>query len=292
MDYWLLKLIKDAYLGYWNYLSKEISTPHLYNYFYWLIGISLFCWLLEIIIPWRKNQKIIRTDFWKDAFYMFFNFFLFSLIAFNALSNIGVELFQQFLGVFQIKNLVALNISILPSWAQLVIFFLLSDFIQWNVHRLLHKSKRLWEFHKLHHSVKEMGFAAHLRFHWMESIIYKSILFIPMSMLGFGILNFFYVHLISIVIGHLNHSNIKWSYGPLKYIINNPMMHIWHHAKELPDTFKNGANFGISLSIWDYLFKTNYLPESGRDIELGFDGDEKYPQNIVEQMSYPIIKKK
>jgi sterol desaturase/sphingolipid hydroxylase (fatty acid hydroxylase superfamily) len=149
----------------------------------------LFCWLLEIFIPWRKNQKIIRKDFWKDAFYMFFNFFLFSLIAFNALSNVGVELFQNFLDFLQIKNLVALKINTLPSWVQLVIFFLLADFIQWNVHRLLHKSKRLWEFHKLHHSVKEMGFAAHLRFHWMESIIYKSILFIPMSMLGFGILN-------------------------------------------------------------------------------------------------------
>jgi sterol desaturase/sphingolipid hydroxylase (fatty acid hydroxylase superfamily) len=70
------------------------------------------------------------------------------------------------------------------------------------------------------------------------------------------------------------------------------MMHIWHHAKELPDTFKNGANFGISLSIWDYLFKTNYLPKSGRDIELGFEGDEKYPQNIAEQMTYPITKNK
>ena len=23
----------------------------------------------------------------------------------------------------------------------------------------------------------------------------------------------------------------------------------------------NGINFGISLSIWDYIFKTNYVPE-------------------------------
>lgn len=224
-------LFINSFTGYWNYLLNEIFYPGWHNYFYWLIGISLCVWIAEIIIPWRKNQGIFRRDFWLDGFYMFFNFFLFSLIGYNALSNIGVQLFDDFLGLFGVTNLVALNVASWPKWAQWVVMFVIADFLQWNIHRMLHRVPWMWEFHKLHHSVKEMGFAAHLRFHWMETIIYKSVQYIPLAMIGFGIDDFFLVHIFAIAIGHLNHSNINVTYGPLKYIFNNPAMHIWHHAK-------------------------------------------------------------
>ena len=284
-----LELFAGSFTGYWYYLMDEILHPGIHNYFYWLVGLSLIVWLLEVIIPWRKAQGIFRKDFWLDGFYMFFNFFLFSLVGYNALSNIGVQAFNDFLGLFGITNLVAINVSSWPKWAQLVMMFLIADFIQWNVHRLLHKIPWMWEFHKLHHSVKEMGFAAHLRFHWMETIIYKTIQYIPLAMIGFGIQDFFLVHIFTIAIGHLNHSNLYITYGPLKYLINNPAMHIWHHAKHLPDG-SNGVNFGISLSIWDYLFRTVHLPSDGRDIELGFDHDEEFPTTFIKQITYPFNK--
>ena len=280
----------DSFTGYWNYLSSEILYPSWHNYFYWLIGVSLLVWLLEIIVPWRKSQAWIRKDFWLDGFYMFFNFFLFSLIGYNAISNIAVEAFNDFLGLFGITNMVAIEIGQLPGWTQLLILFVLADFIQWNIHRLLHRVPVLWEFHKVHHSVKEMGFAAHLRFHWMETVIYKSIQYIPLAMIGFGISDFFIVHMIAVVIGHLNHSNLNISYGPLKYLLNNPVMHIWHHSKKLPQG-SYGVNFGLSLSIWDYLFGTAWIPESGRDIELGFEKDENFPTDFIHQVTYPIGKK-
>lgn len=75
-----IEVIVDSYTGYWNYLMGEILNPGWGNYFYWLISISLVVWALELIIPWRKNQSAFRKDFWLDVFYMFFNFFLFSLI--------------------------------------------------------------------------------------------------------------------------------------------------------------------------------------------------------------------
>jgi hypothetical protein len=28
----------------------------------------------------------------------------------------------------------------------------------------------------------------------------------------------------------------------------------------------------------DYLFKTNYVPSDGRDIEIGFEGENKFPK--------------
>lgn len=287
--YW--NIFIDAYTGYWNYLKEEIANPSWHNYFYWLIGLSLVVWLLEVILPWRKNQSVFRKDFWLDGFYMFFNFFLFSLILYNGLSNVAVEFFNDFLALFGITNLVSIQVNSLPVWGQLALMFVIADFIQWNVHRWLHKVPWMWEFHKVHHSVKEMGFAAHLRFHWMETIIYKTVQYIPLAMIGFSIADFFIIHIIAIAIGHLNHANVGWDYGPLKYIFNNPKMHIWHHAKALPKGHEKGVNYAISLSIWDYLFGTAKVPSEGRDIELGFPEDEVFPQDLSHQLIYPLKKK-
>ena len=286
-----LKIIADGFTGYWSYLINELLYPSWHNYFYWLVALSLLVWLLEIIFPWRTTQAVVRKDFWLDGFYMFFNFFLFSLIGFNAVSNVGVNLFNDFLLLFGVKNIVAFKVHTLPVWSQFVIMFLIADFIQWNIHRLLHRSPWLWQFHKVHHSVEQMGFAAHLRFHWMETVIYKTLQYIPLAMIGFGIQDFFIIHIIAVAIGHLNHSNLGISYGPLKYIINNPRMHIWHHAKHLPEG-RYGVNFGLSLSIWDYIFGTAYLPVNGRDIPLGFKGVENYPHSFADQMLEPFRPKK
>ncbi len=281
-------IITESFTGYLNYLIDEISNPSWTNYFYWLIALSLLVLILEIVIPWRKDQKVFRKGFWLDSFYILFNFFLFSLVGYNAISNVGVELFNDFLQLFGLENIVAFEVRSWPVWSQLLVMFVVADFIQWNVHRQLHRQPWLWEFHKIHHSVKEMGFAAQFRFHFMETIIYKTIQYLPLAMIGFGIQQFIVVHMFSVFIGHLNHANVGWGYGPLGYIFNNPRMHIWHHSKKLPKEHPYGMNYGLSLSIWDYLFRTAYIPNNGRDIEIGFHGDEKFPTDFKNQMLYPF----
>jgi sterol desaturase/sphingolipid hydroxylase (fatty acid hydroxylase superfamily) len=285
-----VQVFLDGYYGYWNYLSSEILYPSWHNYFWWLLGISLVVWSLELVFPWRKNQATIREDFWLDGFYMFFNFFLFSLIGYNAVSNVAVEAFNDFLALFGINNLVAFQIASWPVWSQFLLLFVVADFIQWNVHRWLHYSPLLWEFHKVHHSVEQMGFAAHLRYHWMETIIYKSVQYIPLSMIGFGLDDFFILHLVTILIGHLNHANVKITYGPLKYVLNNPVMHLWHHAKNIP-AGSNGVNYGISLSLWDYLFGTAYIPNQNANEPLGFEDQESFPKTFLQQLTHPWNKK-
>ncbi|MCC7507423.1 MAG: sterol desaturase family protein [Saprospiraceae bacterium] len=287
--YW--QTFKTSFTGYAGYLWQTVLNPHWGNYFYWLIALSALVYILELLFPWRKNQKAIREDFWLDTFYMFFNFFLFGLIGYAALSDVVVKAFNQFLGsAFGIRNLVAINVASLPYWVQLLILFLVRDFIQWNVHRLLHRVPWLWEVHKVHHSVREMGYAAHLRYHFMETVVYRSIEYLPLAMIGFGIQDFILVHLFTILIGHLNHANIYLPLGPLKYIFNNPQMHIWHHAKDIPKG-SYGVNYGISLSLWDYLFRTDWMPGNGRDIKLGFDEVDEYPHGFFAQMLKPFRRK-
>ena len=288
-------IIVDSYTGYWNYLINEIAYPGWHNYFWWLVSLSLFVWLLEIITPWRKHQSVFRKDFWLDAFYMFFNFFLLNLIVLIALSNTAATFFNDVLGKIglSVSSFQLFDVDDLPKGLGLFLFFVVSDFVQWNTHRLLHHVPLFWNFHKVHHSVKQMGFAAHLRYHWMEPVIYKSLLYIPLAIIGnYNAKDVAIVYFFTLAIGHLNHANLGWDYGSLKYIFNNPKMHIWHHAKDLPENAKYGVNFGLTLSIWDYLFKTNYIPYSGKDIELGFKGDENFPEHFLTQEIYPLKIKK
>ena len=281
----------NAFMGsvQWTWKSILFEVPWYNNYFWGLIAISLFVWMLEMVFPWRKEQSVFRQDFWLDGFYMFFNFFIFS-IAISGFYKLLGAVFND-LGV-SAKSMTIIDLSSVPAWAQLLVFFIVLDFVQWFTHVLLHKYPFLWKFHKVHHSVKEMGFAAHLRYHWMENIFYKPLKTIGVMILGgFEPEQAFIVHFAAIAIGHINHANIKITWGPLKYLINNPVMHLYHHSYVLPKgTY--GVNFGISLSLWDYIFKTNYIPEDSGTIKLGYPGDDKMPKGFFRQLVYGFGKSK
>ncbi len=338
----LLQVFIEGYKGYAQYLWKEITNPSWHNYFYALTTISVLFFILELLKPWRKRQPIFRRDFWLDVGYMYFNFFIFSLIIYKAGSDVFVVLTRDIVSEIFNVDLATFNpLHTLPLWLILIIGFVLRDFIQWWTHRLLHRSKWLWQFHKVHHSVKQMGFAAHLRYHWMETIVYRTIEYLPLALIGYGLTDFFIIHIVSIIIGHYNHSNLQISHriiaGALlafvgiligsngleislvqdptlatalisgiigflvgyfifgkayKFVFNSPEMHIWHHAKHLPSDKVYGVNFGLSLSIWDYLFKTAYIPHDGRDIELGFPEDTYFPSTFLKQVLYGFLSKK
>ncbi len=286
-----LDIIRTAYSGYFNYFIDTLLHPHKENPFYWLLGASIVIYGLELAFPWRKNQPKIRQDFWIDAFYLFWNYFLFSLVAYSALSSVFVELFKDFLGLFGIENIVAIHIEHLNNWYKILIVFVLRDFMQWSIHRLLHNVKWMWEFHKVHHSVEEMGFAALMRYHFMENIIYRTLEYIPLAMIGFGLHEFFVVYMFTLITGQLGHANLYLPMGKLKYILNGPQMHLWHHAKEFPKSHPRGYNYGITLSLWDYLFKTAYFPSEDKDLPVGLsDSDADFPRDFVGQMIHPFKK--
>ncbi len=284
-----LKSFSD-FAGYtWREITFQVD-PWYVNYFWWLVLLSLGVWGLEIAFPWRKNQAIIRKDFWLDTFYMFFNFYIFKIIIFMAFSNVTELFFKDLLGG-DLSRFILLDMSGFNWWLQLLIFFIFTDFIQWFTHVMLHRFDLLWQFHKVHHSVEEMGFAAHLRYHWMENVFYTPMKYIAVMLIGgFTPEQAYIVFYFAIAIGHLNHANIHLTYGPLKYIFNNPVMHLWHHAFTLPEDRKHGINFGITLSIWDYIFRTASIPKDDAEIKLGFPEMEKLPSGFWGQLFYGFRK--
>jgi len=286
-----VSIVWESFLGTLNYYKASFlfQVPWYQNYAYGLLVISLVVWALEIAFPWRKNQAVFRKDFFLDLGHMMFNFFLFSaaISGFYALAENGFAA----VGI-QIDSFALLSLQSLPVGIQLLLFFVLLDFVQWITHVALHRFEWLWRFHQLHHSVKEMGFAAHFRYHWMENVLYKPLKTIAIMLLGgFEPEQAYIVHFAAITIGHLNHANLGFTYGPLKYLLNNPVMHLYHHAKALPEDHPYGVNFGISLSVWDYVFNAAFVPKKDPDLELGYEGDENMPSGFLRQQSYGFNKR-
>ena len=258
------------------------------GYLFWLLVISLGCLLAERLRPWRRGQRVLRPQFFQDLFWLFFNGHYFA-IAFGTVTAVLAQWAAPVLLHAKSWNLLAAQ----PLAVQFAVYFLLKDFLDWCIHNLLHRTPALWEFHKLHHSIVEMDWIGNFRFHWMEIVVYQGLTYFPLIVLGVDPTVLLLVAIASTLIGHLNHSNLDLTWGPLRYVFNSPRMHIWHHAQEMPASRATGVNFGISLSLWDWLAGTVHWPDRAaaptqQPPALGFDGIGRFPRSLPRRFFHPV----
>lgn len=258
------------------------------HYWVWLVAISLFCLVLEMIWPWRTAQKHFRKQFGQDLLWLIFNGHFIGIFIAHVVDHYLAPHLPILTQAKQVDLIIAA-----PFWLQFVVFLLLRDFFEWCVHNLLHRVPVLWAFHKVHHSIEELDWIGNFRFHWLEPVIYKSLTYFPLVVLGVKGEVILAIAIVTTLIGDLNHSNLNITWGPFRYLINSPRMHIWHHMYELPENRKKGVNFGIGLSLWDWLFGTAYWPDSDESPEqqpekLGFPDMEDYPKSFIGRFIYPL----
>ncbi len=248
------------------------------NYAVWLFAISLVSLLGERLWPWRR-QSILRTGFFSDLAYIVFNsHYLGMLLALAA---------QQLFRLYDPTGRLSLGLMRgVPAWIQFPAVLLIFDLFQWCIHNLLHRVPVLWRFHKVHHSVTEMDWLGDWRFHWGEVVVYRTLLYVPTAVLGFDLAVLFYYGILATVAGHYAHANTRLSIGYARYLFNSPQMHIWHHCH--PDSGPVNRNFGITLSVWDWIFGTAYLPQAGQPRKLGFEDIEAYPTALPGQWLEPF----
>jgi len=257
------------------------------GYFFWLLVVSLVCWVLERMAPWRRQQKAFRNQIGQDFFWLIFNGHYAGLL----LAHVGSWFLQQtneLLGAWHVPPPDTIKlVAGYPLWLQFFTVLTLKDFLEWCIHNLLHRVPWLWEFHKLHHSIEELDWIGNFRFHWMESVVYQSLTYLPLVMLGVEGNVLLALAVFGTLIGHLNHSNLKISWGPLRYLINSPRMHVWHHDIILRGG--HGKNFAVIFSLWDWLFGTAYWPTDREQPErLGFEGMERFPKGFLARLVYPL----
>ena len=258
------------------------------GYFFWVLVLSATMLLLEALAPWRPAQKQFRKQFGQDLFWLVFNAHYAGVALAFLVSGLLVSL-SPALQRLETWNLLATA----PLWAQFALFFVLKDLLEWCVHNLLHRVPVLWGFHKVHHTIEQLDWIGNFRFHWMEIVVYKTLTYLPLVVLGVDGRVILGIALLATAIGFLNHSNLNITWGPLRYVLNSSRMHVWHHMYALPATQRSGVNFGISLSVWDWLFRTAYWPASRtcpeqQPEQLGFPGIERYPRSLLGRLLYPL----
>lgn len=254
------------------------------SYAYWLIGLSLAFVVFERLRPRHADQPILREGIATDLFYLVFNGHFLGVLIALAADPIARGL-ESYLGQAGLRDAVHRGVlASLPFWAQFLIALVAIDLLHWAIHNMLHRVPALWEFHKVHHSIETMDWIGSLRFHWGEGVIYKSLSYLPLAFLGARGDVLFALAVFNTAVGHWNHANLRFPIGPLGYLLNNPAMHVWHHAhpQEAPL-----CNLGITLSVWDWLFRTAFLPAHDPR-RLGFEGIEQFPRSIGAQVLHPL----
>ncbi|WP_184542183.1 sterol desaturase family protein [Mucilaginibacter sp. FT3.2] len=219
-----------------------------------ITSVILACWLVFIIAwerisPYRKGLAFFREGFWIDLVW-------YTLIQSYFLK---ILIFDYIIMPLQ-KHFDLSHLHLMSNWpvALQVLFFVVThDLYIYLFHRFQHSNKALWRIHEAHHSGKEVDFLAGSRSHIMEIIINQTIEFAPIILLGANPVVVPIKALIDAMFGMFIHANIKVKLGKLKYLINTPELHLWHHAN-YQEVFH--ANFSTKLSVWDYLFGTVYDP--------------------------------
>jgi sterol desaturase/sphingolipid hydroxylase (fatty acid hydroxylase superfamily) len=214
----------------------------------------LFCWIAFIIAwerisPYRKGLAFFREGFWIDLVWYtliqsyFLKILIFDYIIAPLKTHFGLSHFHL--------------ISSWPVALQVLFFLFTHDLYIYLFHRFQHSNKVFWRIHEAHHSGKEVDFLAGSRSHIIEIVINQTIEFAPMILLGADPVVVPIKAMLDAMFGMFIHGNIKVNMGKLKYIINSPELHLWHHANYI-EVFH--ANFATKFSFWDYLFGTVYDP--------------------------------
>lgn len=259
----------------------------LTTYWAWLAALSAAFVLLERAFPRDRRQALARAGILTDLAYVVLNGHWLG-VALAAISDPIAGALDRALAAHGASIHLGVA-SGWPWWAQLIVAFVGIDLAQWSIHNLLHRVPVLWQLHKVHHSIRVMDFWGSMRFHFGEAVVYKSLQYVPLALLGFDGSVLFVIAVVSTAIGHFNHGNLGVRMGALRYLLNGPEMHLWHHAH--PSAGPTNVNFAINLAVWDWLFGTAYLPaEGGAPRELGFEGIEQFPTDPVRQELWPVSK--
>ena len=256
------------------------------DYAFWLFSVSVLCFGLERAFAWRRDQKVLRQGFGQDIFWLIFHGHVLGIITWQVSSWISQRYPVPFYSNLKAAAESAALIRQLPLLAQFALLLVVKDFLDWCTHNLLHRVPVLWQFHKVHHSIEELDFLGNFRFHWGEITVYWFVTSLPIAALG--VIDgrvWMTVAVFSTLIGHLNHSNLPISWGPLRYVFNSPKMHVWHH--ERLERAGHGKNFGVVFSVWDWIFRTASMPE-GQPARLGFEGLEDFPRSLAGRFFWPL----
>jgi sterol desaturase/sphingolipid hydroxylase (fatty acid hydroxylase superfamily) len=168
-------------------------------------------------------------------------------------------------------------LAMIASWpmaVRLVVALFVGELGSYWGHRWTHEIPFLWRFHAVHHSAEEMDFLVSTRAHPVDLVFVRLCELVPLYMIGLAspmTQDGSVIPLLVIIIGNawgfFIHSNVRWRFGPLEWIIATPAFHHWHHTND-GDAYIN-KNFAPMWPVLDKLFGTLYLPKDRQSETYG-----------------------
>ncbi|MEW6641870.1 MAG: sterol desaturase family protein [Pseudomonadota bacterium] len=249
-----------------------------------LKGILIACLVfvpLERLFALHREQKIFRRQWANDLLFLFLNGLVIKLGLVVVILAV-VAATERF-----VPASVSGGISALPLWIQIPLAILLSDLGFYWVHRMFHVVPWLWQFHAIHHSIEELDWLAGARIHPVDQVVTKGVSLIPIFALGFsetavGVYAAFYWWQTMFI-----HSNVRFRFGPLRWLFASPEFHHWHHSKDLAARDKN---FAAQLPVLDAVFGSAYMPRGRMPTSYGLD--QPMPDRYVQQLLYPFLRRR
>ena len=245
-----------------------------------LIAFSLLFIPLEQLFPKRAEQPILRPSWRTDMTYFFVSHVLVQLTSILTLKP--AMIFFSWAASAQIQAWVASMPFVLQFFGVLIV----ADLTQYWVHRLFHSIPFLWCFHAVHHSAESMDWLAGSRLHLVDIAVTRGLSYIPIYLLGFAEAPVFAYIIFVSVHATLIHSNLRFEFGPLRWLVATPQFHHWHHTAELDHIDKN---FSVHLPFLDRLFGTYYLPKGLWPSSYGVAGTTTESKGYLGQLVAPFV---
>ncbi len=151
-------------------------------------------------------------------------------------------------------------------------------------HRLTHRVPFLWRFHAVHHSIERMDWVASARLHPLDSAFTQAFTILPLFLLGYDAGVFAGAAVFVTLLALFQHANVRLRFPGLRWVINTPEWHHWHHAI---DAEARDKNFGLPLV--DRVFGTAYLPKGARPSGFGIH-DPVPADGYLRHLAYPFTR--
>ena len=177
-------------------------------------------------------------------------------------------------------------VSSQPMWLQFIEAMFVADLFAYIAHRMFHEIPFLWRFHAIHHSSELLDWLASSRLHVVDIVVTRGFGFIPLYVLGFSDTAIVIYLTWASFQGILNHANVRFRFGPLRFLLSTPQFHHWHHSARLYN-----RNFAAHLPVIDWIFGTYHLPKDEWPEEYGIVGNP-VPDGYMSQFTYPLTGEK
>jgi lathosterol oxidase len=237
---------------------------------------------LERVFARREDQPVFRPGWRTDLTYFFVSALLVQVTTLLTLRP-AMVFFD-----WARQPAVTAWVQSRPFAAQFAGILVLTDLMQYGIHRLFHAVPALWRFHAVHHSAEQMDWLAGSRLHLVDVAVTRGLTYVPIYVFGFSEAPLFaYIAFVSVQATFI-HANVRFEFGPLRFLLATPQFHHWHHAAEREAVDKN---FAVHLPVIDRLFGTYYQPAGRWPAAYGIAGGERMPDGYWRQLVYPLRQK-